>query len=329
MPSTYSTRLRLELQATGENAITWGTKANSVFQRLEDAIAGIANVSLGTSVSAAYTLSVANGVSDEARMGILRITGQLASSVPINLPAIEKSYWLYNGTTGAALRIGHAGGLAVSVTTGWSKLATDGSALWLLSEPFTPTIYLTDGSAATKYAQLSATQSITGTTHFTSTANFAAPVSASVLNVTQKVSTSSLNVAAIASISTLVATSVSVGNIGGTNAIFTSVSASAVYAQAMYVGGSVVLTSGTLPATAGAVSVSSVLVSNTGGYTNVVTSGTVANGVITVNAHTIRVRTSTGAALAALLADVSLVIIDQGDHVEIQLIKYPIDSGGS
>ena len=29
MPSTYDPLLRLELQATGENATTWGTKTNN------------------------------------------------------------------------------------------------------------------------------------------------------------------------------------------------------------------------------------------------------------------------------------------------------------
>lgn len=329
MPSTYSTRLRLELQATGENATTWGVKANAVFQRLEDALAGVANISLGTSVSSAYTLSAANGVSDEARMGILRVTGQLASSIPLNLPLVEKSYWLYNGTSGATLRVGHAGGLAVSVTSGWSKIATNGSALWLLSEPFTPAIYLSDSSAALKYAQLSATQSLTGAVTFTSAVNLAAPVSASTVNVTEKVSTSSLNVVAIASMGALVATSASVTNLAGTNALFTSVSASAVYALAMYVGGSAVLTSATLPAAAGgAVSVSSVLVSNTGGYSNVVTSGTAENGVITVNAHTIRVRSSAGVARTAVVGDVSILVTDMGDYLDIKLIKYAIDAGG-
>ena len=35
MASTYSTSLKLELQATGENAGTWGTKTNTNLELVE------------------------------------------------------------------------------------------------------------------------------------------------------------------------------------------------------------------------------------------------------------------------------------------------------
>lgn len=265
MPSTYTTRLRVELQATGENDTTWGTKANSTFQHLEDAIAGYVQVSLGTSVSSSYTLSAANAATDEARMHMLKVDGQLASAITLYMPAAQKSYWVYNNTSGSTLHLGVNGAGVVSVTAGWSKVATDGSAVWLLAVP--PTTYLNETSAGLIFAKLSANQSITGGNVFTSTVAFWAPVSASTLNVTEKVSTSSLNVAAITSTSTLVATSASIAALagtqltytsgtitnfvftsaGGTNVFATSISSNAVYASIMYVGGSIVLTSALLP----------------------------------------------------------------------------------
>ena len=40
MASTFSTDLKLELMATGENAGIWGTKTNTNLQLAEQAIAG-------------------------------------------------------------------------------------------------------------------------------------------------------------------------------------------------------------------------------------------------------------------------------------------------
>ena len=40
MASTYTTRLRLEKQGTGENANTWGDKTNDTFDLLDEAIYG-------------------------------------------------------------------------------------------------------------------------------------------------------------------------------------------------------------------------------------------------------------------------------------------------
>ena len=40
MPSTYSSDLKLELMANGENAGTWGTKTNTSLNLLQQAIAG-------------------------------------------------------------------------------------------------------------------------------------------------------------------------------------------------------------------------------------------------------------------------------------------------
>ena len=46
MASTYSTSLKLELQATGENAGTWGTKTNTNLQLVEQAVGGYEEVSI-------------------------------------------------------------------------------------------------------------------------------------------------------------------------------------------------------------------------------------------------------------------------------------------
>ena len=66
MPSSFTPRLRLELQAAGENLNTWGApKLNNVIARLDFAVAGRNGVALS---GAPYSLTASNG-DDEARNG--------------------------------------------------------------------------------------------------------------------------------------------------------------------------------------------------------------------------------------------------------------------
>ena len=47
MASTYSSDLKLELMATGENAGTWGTKTNNNLNLVQQAIGGFEQVTVG------------------------------------------------------------------------------------------------------------------------------------------------------------------------------------------------------------------------------------------------------------------------------------------
>lgn len=153
MPSTYSSLLRLELQATGENASTWGDKANTVFQRLEEGITGVLALNVGTSVSSPVSLTYNNGSSDQARNAVLNITGQLASSVPIHVSAVAKKYWIYNQTSGQSLQFGVVGRTAVTLASGWNHIITDGSASFLAySPPAAASSAVTEASADSRYA---------------------------------------------------------------------------------------------------------------------------------------------------------------------------------
>lgn len=120
MPSTYSSRLRLELQATGENSATWGTKTNSVFNRIEEAIAGLSTVAMG---DANVTLTTANGSSDEARNMILDLTGANTAIRTVTIPTVSKVYFVRNSTTGGfAVNVKTSGGNTVSVANGKSSV---------------------------------------------------------------------------------------------------------------------------------------------------------------------------------------------------------------
>lgn len=115
MASTYSDRLRLELQATGENSATWGTKANTVFELIDEAIAGFLSIAMG---DANVALTATNGASDQSRQAILKVTGANTAVRDIVAPAEEKLYVIHNATTGGyGVRIIVAG-TAVTVANG-------------------------------------------------------------------------------------------------------------------------------------------------------------------------------------------------------------------
>lgn len=136
MPSTYDPLLRLELQATGENANTWGDKANTDFTLAAQAIAGWISVAIGG--SGTYTLSTASGATDEARYSFITLTGTLTGDRTIVIPQSGKSYYFRVATTGAYnvyLTTGAVGAntLTLSSTT-VNHVVTDGTDVYFASE---------------------------------------------------------------------------------------------------------------------------------------------------------------------------------------------------
>ena len=99
MASTYTTRLRLEKQGTGENANTWGDKTNDTFDLIDEAIYGYAakSVAGGSNV----TLTNSNATADESRQSVLEFTGTLTGNINVLLPTVESRYIVYNNTAGS------------------------------------------------------------------------------------------------------------------------------------------------------------------------------------------------------------------------------------
>lgn len=118
MPSTYSTRLRFELIATGEQPSTWGVTTNvNLGTLLEEAIAGVASVTHDDSAN--YNLTAVNGLTDEARQMVLEIGGALTAARNVVCPTVEKLYVVKNSTTGGfAITIKTSGGSGISVPNG-------------------------------------------------------------------------------------------------------------------------------------------------------------------------------------------------------------------
>lgn len=151
MPSTFSTKLRLELQATGENRTTWGSKANAVFSRIEDAVAGLSTIAMA---DANHTLTTANGTADEARNMMLILTGNCTAIRTLTIPTVSKVYIILNSTTG---------GFAVTVSNGLSTVNI-ANGKWYLVWTDGTTVFATPDLSAT-YALLSQVADLSGVTN--------------------------------------------------------------------------------------------------------------------------------------------------------------------
>ena len=101
MASTYN-NLGIELQATGENAGTWGTKTNTNLDLIAETW-GYISIDVA---SDDVTLAMSSGSSSNARNYILEFTGTLAANRTVNVPAqagspaanIEKGYLVVDKT---------------------------------------------------------------------------------------------------------------------------------------------------------------------------------------------------------------------------------------
>jgi hypothetical protein len=179
MPSTYTTRIRLEKQATGENSNTWGSRLNSnVFSLVDQAVAGYTSIALAAD---SVTLSVENGSVDQARSAILELHGTITSSVDVIIPSVTKQYLVRNNTSGAfSVTMKCAGGDGTAVPQGYvaimycdgvsvrSAFGTGASRNIGTSVTEIPDISIADA----RYVQTSSDSTITGSKTFTSVTNF-------------------------------------------------------------------------------------------------------------------------------------------------------------
>ena len=101
MASSYSTDLKLELMATGENAGTWGTNTNNNLNLIQQAVAGYEEVSIaGGAQTTALVMS--DATISNARNAVVKFTGTITGNQIVTIPdSIEKMYTLINGTSGA------------------------------------------------------------------------------------------------------------------------------------------------------------------------------------------------------------------------------------
>ena len=109
MASSFSTDLKLELMATGENSGTWGDKTNSNLNLVQQAIAGFESIAI---TSTNTTLVMTDATISNARNAVLKFTGTITANCTVFVASgIEKTYILENGTSGAfTLALNQVGG---------------------------------------------------------------------------------------------------------------------------------------------------------------------------------------------------------------------------
>lgn len=127
MPSTYSSDLRIELIANGEQSGTWGTTTNNNLGYLiEDAISGAASVSV---TSANQALTALNGAVDQARCAAIVLTTTTSAPFNVFVPPVTKLYVFknnsgYGATVYCSTVLGNttAAGTGVAIPDGQSVL---------------------------------------------------------------------------------------------------------------------------------------------------------------------------------------------------------------
>jgi len=120
MASTYTTSLKIQQIGNGEQAGTWGSTTNTNWTLTEQAITGIQSIVMS---NADYTLSNLNGTLDEARNAVLVVTGTNSATRKIVTPLVNKTYIVYNNTTGGQnITIGGSSGSIVTIPNGLSVL---------------------------------------------------------------------------------------------------------------------------------------------------------------------------------------------------------------
>ena len=138
MASTYTSRLKLERQASGENSGTWGNFVNYVLNRIDSTVRGYVAVSVAgsanvTLVSNTSTNNTAEAADDQVHNKTIEFTGALTGDIHVFTDAVEGEYVLFNNTSGSQsltfANTGHAGN-GVALTQGSKTIVfTTGTAV--------------------------------------------------------------------------------------------------------------------------------------------------------------------------------------------------------
>ena len=131
MASSYSSSLNLELQATGENSGSWGTKTNNNLQKLESATKGYVSVAIASTTD---SLTATDGsTTDEQSNAIIKLTGTLSGNTTVQCEAVETWYIVDNAASMSTYTLGFkpAGGTATNLVAGSKHiLYSDGSTMF-------------------------------------------------------------------------------------------------------------------------------------------------------------------------------------------------------
>ena len=140
MPSTYSSNLRIQLIASGEQANQWGVTTNTNLGTLiEQAIAGLASVDV---TAGDVILTSLNGVSDQSRQMIINVVGTPGITRYIIAPAVSKIYVVANDSTEDVTIITTApGSLGVTISSGSALIVySDGVDFFTANNTYVPNV---------------------------------------------------------------------------------------------------------------------------------------------------------------------------------------------
>jgi len=100
MVSTYTGTGRLTKQGTNDNPNTWGSILNAqVIELMDEFVAGVIDVDITGSSNVVLTTN--NGSSDQARHATIELTGALGADIDLEIPALEKQYFVRGDWTGS------------------------------------------------------------------------------------------------------------------------------------------------------------------------------------------------------------------------------------
>jgi len=101
MASTF-TGLGVELQATGENAGTWGTKTNTNLQLIEQISGGFTQQSIAGGAQTTALTITDSGTGDVAGHRMIEFTGTISGNQIVTIPNdVQTFYFLRNSTSGS------------------------------------------------------------------------------------------------------------------------------------------------------------------------------------------------------------------------------------
>jgi hypothetical protein len=139
MTSTYTSRLKLERQGSGENAGNWGNLVNYVFNRVDSSVKGYQAVSVAGSANVTLTSNTSTSntddstTDDQVHNAVLEFTGALTGNIHVFTDAVESQYILFNNTSGSFTltfaNTGHAANGAVITQGNKAIIYSTGSSI--------------------------------------------------------------------------------------------------------------------------------------------------------------------------------------------------------
>jgi len=138
MASTFTSRLKLERQTTGENAGNWGNLVNYVFNRIDSSVRGYINVDVAGSANVTLisnnstTNTDDSSTDDQVHNKVIEFSGALTGNINVFTDAVEGEYIVFNNTSGSySLTYAPTGGTGVIIPQGSKSVVyTDGSVMY-------------------------------------------------------------------------------------------------------------------------------------------------------------------------------------------------------